>query len=173
MGPVPAARRLALVLALVVGGCVHTQPVSLASPEGRAEVNARAARRVATLTVRGGPPQRVRGLHVGPDETTWVDRLAGGARSVPTADVVSVSFSRGRVWRGAAIGAGVGAALGVLASINDPGGLISFSPTQYVAIYGLNGILFGGAIGAGQADRYRVRPVVSAADSASAQVWPR
>ena len=152
--------RLVLLLALVfLGGCVHTQPVSLASPEGRAEVNARAARRAASLVLRGGPPQRVRGLHVGPDETTWVERLAGGARSAPTADVVAVSFGRQQVWRGVAIGAGVGAALGLLAAASDTGGgIISFSPTLIIGGGALNGAFFGGAIGAGQIDRYRARP---------------
>ncbi len=166
-------RLVSLVALVLLCGCVHTQPVSMASPEGRAEVNARAARRAASLVLRGGPPQRVRGLHVGPDETTWVDRLAGGARSAPTADVVAVSFSRQRVWRGVAIGTGVGAALGLLASASDDGGFISFSPAFYIGGGALNGAFFGGAIGAGQIDRYRAipggRPQIRP-DSVSAQV---
>ena len=75
--------QLALFAALVLlGGCVHTQPVSLASPEGRAEVDARAARRAASrcgpAVTSGRPyagPMLLRLLHkVHRDTTTALRR---------------------------------------------------------------------------------------------------
>ena len=147
-------RRLAAVLVLVVSGCVHTQPERLGTAEGRAAVNARAEEQAAFVSVRGEGRQSVRSLRVGPDETTWIDRFSGAPRSAPTADVVSVSFRRGSVLRAAAVGVGIGAGLGLLTSLGDDGGLVSFSPAAYAAIFGLNGAFVGGTVGAFQTDRF-------------------
>lgn len=146
---------LAAVLVLVASGCVHTQPERLGTAEGRAAVNARAAERAAFVSVRGEGRQNVRNLRVGPDETTWVDRFSGAPRSVPTADVASVTFRRGNVLRSATLGAAIGAGLGLLTSLGDEGELASFSPVANAAIFGLNGAAVGGTVGAFQTDRFR------------------
>ncbi|HEX8297887.1 MAG TPA: hypothetical protein VF594_01900 [Rubricoccaceae bacterium] len=155
--------RLAALLVLVSGcvlasGCVHSRPATLDTDAGRADLNARTAGRVATLHLHDGP-RAIRDLHIGPDETTWTDRLSGAPGSAPTADIAAVSLRRGRVWRSLLIGAGVGAALGVVAAATDePSGFVQFTPAFYIGTFGLNGALIGAGVGAGQSDRFVVRP---------------
>ena len=152
----------ALLFAVFLAGCVSTQPAPLTSAEGRAEVNARAASRIAVVHVRGERGGEVRGLHVGPDTTTWVDRWDGRARSVPTADLASVAIERGRpggrLLKGAAIGVGV--ALGALAGETEGGSFLSWTPTQAAGLGGLGGVFFGGLVGlaATRRDVYRPAP---------------
>lgn len=151
-------RALVLGVALVplVGGCVHTQPVSLGSPGGRAAVNALAARKPAVLIVVGEPGRRVRALHVAADTTTWVDRRTGRPHAAPTADVAGVTFFRGRAsaLRGLAIGTGVGAVMGGLVGALDGEGWFTFSPTMGALLGAAGGAELGVIVGAGQQDRY-------------------
>ncbi len=144
--------RLALLLVLV-SGCVHTQPATLATDGGRAALNARTAGRVATLTA-GGERHAVRDLHIGPDETTWTDRLSGQPQSARTADVTAVTLRRGGIGRSFLVGAGIGTALGLLAWTQDDGGFLSFPIGVYVGVGVLDGGLFGAGFGAGQVDRF-------------------
>ena len=148
-----------LLSAVLLAGCVSTQPAPLTSFEGRAEVNARAAGRVAVVRVQGGRGGEVRGLRVGPDSTTWVDRRDGRARSVPTADVAAVTFRRGRVLRGLTIGVAAGAVLGLIASTEDEGsGWLGPLPAWFWVMAGAaDGALVGSIVGvaATQNDVYR------------------
>ena len=156
--------RLAVVLAVAVAlsGCVHTQPERLGSAEGRAAVNTRADGRSATLHVRGQPRRSVRNLHVGPDETTWVDRLSGQPESAPTGEIQSVSFRRGRnVVRSVLIGTGVGVIAGALASTADNRSdaflaPVILGPEVIIASFGITGMLAGTVVGTMQTDRFLV-----------------
>ncbi|HEX9952767.1 MAG TPA: hypothetical protein VGB53_13425 [Rubricoccaceae bacterium] len=147
-----------LLLAVLLAGCVHTQPTTLATDAGRADLNARTAGRVATLHLQNGR-HAVRDLHIGPDETTWTDRLSGMPQSVPTADVTAVSLRSGRVWHSLLIGAGIGAGIGVIAAASDNGGgWIRFSPAFYIGTGAFEGAVFGAGFGAAQTNRYRIEP---------------
>ena len=146
-------RHLALLLVLLAG-CVHTQPATPATPDGRADLNARTAGRVATVHLRSGTRAGVRNLHVGPDETTWVNRLSGQPQSAPTTDVAAVSLRRGGIVRSFLIGAGIGAALGLLAWTQDDGGFLSFPPLLYIGGGAAEGGAIGAGVGAGQVDRF-------------------
>ena len=146
-------RRVALFLVLL-SGCVHTQPATLATPGGRAELNARTSGRVATVHLRSGTHHGVRNLHIGPDETTWVNRLSGQPQSAATAGVAAVSLCQGGIVRSFLIGAGIGAALGLLAWTQDEGGFLSFPLWIYLGGGALEGGAFGAGIGAGQVDRF-------------------
>ncbi len=152
--------RLVLILGLLVlvSGCVHTRPVPLDTPAGRADLNARTSGRVSTLHVRGEPNRSVRNLHIGPDETTWVDRLSGQPQSAPTADVSAVSLRRAALWRSALIGAGVGAAVGALAALTDDGCSSFFcltpTPAEYVALFGASGAVIGSVVGVSRTERF-------------------
>ena len=145
--------RLALLLVLRAG-CVHTQPATLATADGRAALNARTSGRVATVHLRSGTRRGVRNLHVGPAETTWVNRLSGQPQSAPTAGVAAVSLRRGGIVRSVLIGAGIGAALGLLAWTQDDGGFLSFPPLLYIGGGALEGGAFGAGVGAGQVNRF-------------------
>ncbi len=136
-----------LLLGLAASGCVSTAPVSLASPDGRTEVNARSERSPSTLYLVGQGRRVIRDLHVGPEATTWTDRITGEACSAATSDVVAVTFRPERrvILKWAAVGVAVGAVLGGIASTQDQGGIISFTPLAYTAIFGLG----GGQIAAG------------------------
>ncbi len=164
VGSGPALRsdpmRLVLILGLfaLASGCVHTRPAPLDTSAGRADLTSRTMGRVATLTVNG-ERYAARDLHIGPDETTWVDRLSGEPQSAPTADVSAVSMRRGRPWRALLIGAGIGVAVGVLAAVTDEGACGGFfclrpTPAEYVSIFGLSGGMIGAAVGAAQTERF-------------------
>ena len=146
-------RRVALFLVLL-SGCVHTQPATLATPDGRANLNARTAGRVATVHLHGGTRHGVRNLRIGPDETTWVNRLSGQPQSAPTAGVAAVSLRRGGIVRSVLIGAGIGAALGLLAWTQDEGGFLSFPLWIYLGGGAAEGGAIGAGVGAGQVDRF-------------------
>ena len=102
----------------MLAGCTHTRPLDASAELRRAEVNERATRSSATLTLVTGERVSGRALHLAPDLATWVDPATGEARSAPTGDVAAVEFvGRGRgalqgLGLGLAIGAGVGAAAG-------------------------------------------------------------
>ncbi|MDT0633127.1 hypothetical protein RQM47_01560 [Rubrivirga sp. S365] len=158
-------RTLSLAAALaLLAGCASTRPAPLTSSEGRAEVNARAAGRVATVRLGGERPREVRALRVGPDTTIWVDRLTGEAGAAPTAALSSVSVERsgagGRLLKGAAIGAGVGGLLGAVYGATDGGGWVSFTPVQAGAAFAVSGAVYGTLVGlvAGRRDVYRPAP---------------
>ena len=146
--------RLALLLVLV-SGCVSTHPAPLGTDAGRADLNARTAGRQARLYVRGAPSRLVRNLHIGPDETTWTDLLSGRPASAPTADVATVTMRRGSPWRSVLIGAGVGAATGLLVAVaDDCRSIICFPPTVYIGAGAAYGVLIGGGVGVSQRDRF-------------------
>ena len=151
-----------LAIAFALSGCVHTQPEHLGSAEGRATVNARADGRAATLHVRGQSRRSVRSLHIGPDETTWVDRLSGQPESAPTTEIVSVSFRRGRnVVRSVLIGTGVGVIAGAIASTADNRSdaflaPVILGPEVIIASFGITGALIGTGVGTMQTDRFLV-----------------
>ena len=159
----------ALLLAVLLAGCASTQPAPLSSPEGRAEVNARAEGRVAFVHVEGERRHEGRSLRVGPDTTTWVDRLTGEPRSAPTAALSSVAVLRGetgvRVLKGAAIGTITGGLLGVLLGATDGDGWFSFDPAPAGALGALGGSFYGGLAGlvTGHRDVYRPAPPETAA----------
>ncbi len=149
--------RLVLLLVLV-SGCVTTHPAPLDTPAGRDALNARTSGRVATLYA-GGERHAAREVHVGPDETTWVDRLTGAPRSAPTQDVRAVSLRQRFAWQPLLIGAGIGAATGALASVMDSGGCGGFfcftpTPLEYIATFGLGGAAIGGVVGTSQTERF-------------------
>lgn len=148
---------LFLGLLVLVSGCVTTHPAPLDTDAGRADLNARTAGRVATLYARG-ERHAARDLHVGPDETTWVNRLSGQPESARTSDVTSVSMHRGgSVWRLALIGAGVGAVTGLLAVATDDcsgGFAFCFTPIAYIGIFGTSGAAIGAGVGASQTERF-------------------
>lgn len=148
--------RLILLLGLLAlaSGCIHTRPAPLDTADGRADLNARTAGRAATLHVRGAPSQSVRNLHLGPDETTWVDRVSGLPQSAPTINVAAVSVRRQRWWQSALIGAGIGTALGALEAARGCRSLLCYSPAATVGMGGLSGAAIGTAFGAGQTDRF-------------------
>ena len=114
-------RALVLALALLAAGCVSVQPTPLSSPEGLAEVNARAEGQTAIVRVQGGRGEEVRGLRVGPDTTTWMARWGGRPESAPTAEVASITFRRSGAVKGLAIGVATGAVLGLVASAGGDG----------------------------------------------------
>lgn len=152
--------RLLLIVGLLVlaCGCTHTRPVPLGDPAGRADLNARTAGRVATITVRG-IRHAARDLHAGPDETTWTDRFSGRPQAAQTADVTAVSVRRGRPWRAALIGAGIGAAVGALAAATDDGACGGFfclkpTPVQYIGLFGMSGGMVGAGVGSAQSERF-------------------
>ena len=118
-------RRVALFLVLL-SGCVHTQPATLATPDGRANLNARTAGRVATV------------------------HLHGGTRH----GVAAVSLRRGGIVRSFLTGAGIGAALGLLAWTQDEGGFLSFPLWIYLGGGAAEGGAIGAGVGAGQVDRF-------------------
>lgn len=164
------SRLLALVVvAAPLASCVTVHPVPLGSPEGRAEVNERAAGRVAVVRVTGERPREVRGLRLGPDSTTWVDRRTGRAHAAPTAAVSSVAVKRGgaarRLLTGAAVGAAAGGLLGTLLGAADGDGWFSFDPAPAEALGALGGAYYGGAVGVLVAPRdvYRPAPPEAAA----------
>ncbi len=150
-----------VVLAPLLAGCVYTRPASLASPTDRAEVNARAERGHAVVTLAGERGRHVRALHVGPDTTTWVNKRTGESRSAPTSDVAAVTFRRdgAGALKGAAIGTSVGVLLGLLSEPSGSG-FITFSRSQAAGLFGINGALFGALAGAIHSERhvYRVVP---------------
>ena len=110
----------------MLAGCTHTRPLDASAELRRAEVNERAKRSSAILTLVTGERVSVQALHMAPDLATWVDPARGAARSSPTADVAAVEFvGRGRgalegLGLGLVIGAGAGAATG-LATYEDGG----------------------------------------------------
>jgi len=102
--------RLILVSMLItVAGCTQTRVLTLSSQNSRNEVNAQAAGRTATLVLQDGFDQNVWGIHIAPDNTTWIDPETDELRSIPTSEVEAVRFiSRGR---GTLLGYGAGWAL--------------------------------------------------------------
>ena len=109
---------------------------------------------MATVHLHGGTRHGVRNLHVGPDETTWVNRLSGQPQSAPTAGVAAVSLRRGGIVRSFLIGAGIGAALGLIAWTQDEGGFLSFPLWIYLGGGAAEGGAIGAGVGAGQVDRF-------------------
>ena len=150
-----------VLAALVLSGCAYTRPVSLASPQGRAEVNARAQRGHAVVSVAGGRGRQVRGLHLGPEVATWTDKKTGEPRSAPTADVTGVTFRRdgAGALKGLAVGAGVGAALGLLAGTGESDGFITLSPRLWAVVGAVDGAVVGVLAGAIHSERHAYRPL--------------
>ncbi len=104
-----AASALALALFLAFSGCTQTRVLTLSSQDSRDEINLRTAGRTATLVLRDGFQQKVEGIHIAPDLTSWIDPESTNLRSAPTDDVVAVRFIRSG--HGALLGFGVGCAL--------------------------------------------------------------
>ena len=163
--PSPNAMRVLplVLLAVAVGGCVHTERVSLATPQGRAEVNDRAHLNTAIVAVEGQRGRSARNLRVAADSTTWTDFGTGKPRSAATASVTAVTFRRDGV--GALKGAGVGLVLSagstVLLSGTDCADCF-VSPWVGVGAIGVLGALTGALVGATHSDRLVYRPTPGA-----------
>ena len=146
----PQLYRILVVLiaaGALLSGCATARPASepLGSgpPLPRADVNGRAHRSEARLTLATGESVAARALHVAPDLTTWLDPASGRLRSAPSADVLAVRFvsRHRRTVRGAVIGCLVGAVVGLGA-----GALIESVEGGDAAVVGLVG---GTVVGAG------------------------
>lgn len=148
--------RLALLLPLLLAGCVSTQSVSLDTAEGRARINERAERGHPVLTLTGQRGHLVQALHIAPDLTTWIDRKTGEARAAPTSSVEAVTFRRdgAGALKGLAVGASTGAALGLLIGLaEDDPGFFSLSTGGWTAVAAAQGALVGTLAGALHSDR--------------------
>ena len=153
-------RALPVLLAVAVGGCVYTQPVSLASAEGRAEVNARAQRGHPVVSVEGQRGRQVQGLHLGPEVATWTDKKTGEPRSAPTVSVTDVTFRRdgAGALKGLAVGAAIGAAAGLLVSAVDPGESVILTPEVWVGVGAGGGGFTGLFVGAIHSEQHVYQP---------------
>ena len=165
------------LLALLLTGCVHTQPAPLGSAEGRAAANARAAGRAALLSVDGRRSRPARSLRVEADVTTWFDEKSGELRSVPTDRVSAVAVPRrtAGALRGLAVGIGSGLAAGALASLAEDGrGFFAYSLPQYLGLYGLSGAAVGSVVGLarGERDVWRAAPADALGDRAAPAYGP-
>ena len=149
-----------LVLAVAVGGCVHTHPVSVASARDRAEVNARAERGHAVVALRGERGRQVRDLRVGADTTAWTDKKTGEVRSAPTASVSAITLRRDAAGalKGLALGAVIGAAAGLLASTGEQSGFFTLPPELWMTLGAVDGTVIGALAGAIHSERHVYRP---------------
>lgn len=153
-------RIVAVILILLLSGCVTTQPLPLNSSEGRAEINTRAERGQAVVFVEGEPGRHVLALHIAPDVTTWIHPRTREVGSVPTDRVARVTFLRAGTGalKGLGIGTVVGAGVGLLADASDDGvGFLSFSTAGWITLVGISGALHGALVGAAYADRHVYR----------------
>ena len=157
------------VLAVLLVGCTHTRILNASAADARAEINERAERGVAEITLNTG--ERVtanRSLHVAPDVVTWIDPASGEARSVSLSELVSVQFSssgwgafEGLVY-GFLVGSVVGAA--VLVAVPDECNFACFSTADKalvgVVLIGVPSAVVGGLVGLGRGHRtvYEILP---------------
>ena len=106
--------RLALLAAVVLGGCTHARTLDASGPDPWSSLNRQTARAAALVTLADGRKVRTRSLHVAPDLATWLAPETGRAGSVATGEIVEVRVrSRGR---GVLDGLGIGAAVAVAAA---------------------------------------------------------
>lgn len=133
-----------IALTVLLGGCTHIRLFNPATPEGRAEVNARSEQRLAVVILASGERADAESLRLDVDEASWIDPGTGEARSAPLSNVLIVRVpNRGRgALEGLAIGAGVGTVLGILAATE--GGPLSSLPLAWIGA----GVFSGSAIGA-------------------------
>lgn len=117
-----------LSLTILLGGCAHSRLFNPATPEGRAEVNARAEKHPTIVFLTNGERMDVESLRLNATEASWINPRTGEARSVLLSEIRSVRVpNRGRgALEGMAIGAGIGTAIGVLAVAE--GGYFSSRP---------------------------------------------
>jgi hypothetical protein len=146
--------RLLVLAALTLAGCTHSRPFDTASPASRAAVNTRAESESALVTLHDGEQVRVRGLHIAPDATTWIDPNTGVMRSVPTSELASVRCTdRGRgvlegIGLGTALGTGLGLLVGSALGASDEGFLTRTEWTLLIgSVFGGAGATIGGLAG--------------------------
>ena len=103
----------------LLSGCTTALPASGTLAPGpalpRADINGRALRSEATLTLATGESVAARALHVAPDLATWLDPDSGRLHSAATADIIAVRVAdrRSRTVRGAVLGAIAGGLVGL------------------------------------------------------------
>ena len=149
------------VLAIGLAGCSHTETATIATADGRAEINTRAERGHAMVALEGERRRPVDDLRVAPDITVWTDAKTGEPRSAPTSEIRAITFRRDGIGalKGAAIGAAVGATLGLIAGgFDDGGSFLSRPPGAYAVLVGTSGAAIGAIAGLIRSDLHTYRP---------------
>lgn len=139
-----------LALTVLVGGCAHSRLFNPATPEGRAEVNARAEKHPTIVFLTNGERMDVESLRLNATEASWINPRTGEARSVLLSEIRTVRVpNRGRgALEGMAIGAGIAAGIGILGILieGEGGGPSLGAPSTELVFVG--GTVSGAAIGA-------------------------
>lgn len=105
---------LLLATAALMTGCTTTRTLDPSVSALRSDVNERAARHPAVVTLASGERVPAASLHLAPDVTTWLDPTTGQGRSVETEAIVSIRITdRGR---GTLQGAGAGLSVAAVAA---------------------------------------------------------
>lgn len=161
----PPALAIALG-AMLLAGCTTVHPTSAGTREGRAVINARAARQVATLTLRDGRSVEALALRVSADSLHWIDASTRGVRGASARDVETITFTeRPSPLRNAFLGLLVGASVGYYVGHSNPEFPFSRGHTGAAGAFGLGvvGAGLGALTGSGPPNR-DVYPVGSEED---------
>lgn len=157
-------RLACFVVLLLSTGCSVSRSATVDSAEGRALINVRATQGATHVILVGGEMQRVRGLHVAPDSTTWIDVASGQAVSAPTDRVrrVEVQNNATGALRGSVMGMGIALMLTSLATTTLSDDVFQgLSIRDRYVFTGGSGALIGASFGVvhGLRDVYRPQPV--------------
>lgn len=103
------------MVALMLTGCKATETIQLdtATDSTFAEINDQGQRQQARVQLVRRPPLTVAGLRVTPDSTFWLSPRTGRELMAPTMEVQAVQFRKSRAWQGAVFGAAIGVGIGL------------------------------------------------------------
>ena len=90
----PCGTLLVLLVALKASGCTTVHRIHDAENAGVAymEINRRAERASAKVTLTSGQTNRARDLQVAPDSSAWLDAASGQRLRFATEDIQQVQF---------------------------------------------------------------------------------
>ena len=140
-----------LVLLMIASGCAHTQTRSFdtSAPDIRAEINSRANRGKAVLTLTTGEQIASSTLRLDAQQASWTDWRTGEPRSVSldAVQAIRVQDRRSYVLRDLGIGLATGAATGLMmGSQSEPNIIFSRQDLQLMSLAA--GAIIGTSVGA-------------------------
>ena len=150
---------LMLMACVLLAGCTSVQIFDLGNATDATfdELNAKAQRQEARMTLAGYPPQTVMEVEVRVDTTFWIDPRTGHPRAIPTALISEIRFRKNQFLRGAVAGAGFGAASAMVVGedcSDVPEIEVCYGRFDLMPITALAGGLFGGVIGSRGSERF-------------------
>ena len=159
----------AAVLTLALTGCTTVRTVDPTDAAPFSEINKRAQRKKAHLTLASGHRIVASHLQVTRDSTSWFEPGTERLRTVATSQIAHVRFfdgGKGMVagaWRGALSGALFGGTLGIMAAAGSSDDFIGtsddfISAAQYILAgaigFGILGTPMGAVFGSGNKTEY-------------------